>query len=85
MCSYTNSSYSYMSRSKSIQTNLPKLNTPPVLQNVINSGNVDRACSEVLEAAAVVFFNVKSKARLGLLNKFLPSCLIHLILFYLNS
>ena len=37
-----------------------------VLEKVINSGNVDRACLEFREAAAVAIFAVKSKARPGL-------------------
>ena len=36
----------------------------------MNSGNVDKACLEFREAAAVAIFAVKSKARPGLLNTF---------------
>ena len=53
-----------------IYTNRGKYNPLPVLENVVNTGNVDRACLEFLETAAVAIFAVKSKACPGLLNTF---------------
>ena len=61
--------YSYMS----VYTNLPKYNPLPVLQNVFNSGSVERACLEFREAAAVAIFAVKSNALPGLLKTFFAS------------
>ena len=45
-----------------IYTNSGKYNPFPVLENVINTGNVDRAWLEILETAAVAIFAVKSKS-----------------------
>ena len=58
-------------------TNLPKYKPLPVWQKLITSGNVDNAAFGLLVVAAVVMFEVFSKALPGFFNtlvaNFLPA------------